>query len=305
MEKEDPLMRIEREERERKERNKNLKPVMWVLAIIAIALGAVLAYVWSSKNNLVKDLEIDKQQLTEQIISLQGDYESLSSEYDTVNAQLDSSKEEVAQLVERIKKTEATNRAKMRQYEKELGTLRSIMRGYVKQIDSLNTLNKKLTVQVSNARREAAEAQSKNAELASQVSDLTNKVAVGSIIKARSLSLVAYSSSGKITDRSSRVTQMVVNLTLAENDLAPTGPVRIYVRVKDPEGILLMDGTGASFSLDGEALPATASREIDYNGKDVDVSIYINNTGEFSKGIYSAEVFTASGRLGKAETMLR
>ena len=305
MEKEDPLMRIEREERERKERNKNLKPVMWVLALIAIALGAVLAYVWSSKNNLVKDLEIDKQQLTEQIISLQGDYESLSSEYDTVNAQLDSSKEEVAQLVERIKKTEATNRAKMRQYEKELGTLRSIMRGYVKQIDSLNTLNKKLTVQVSNARREAAEAQSKNAELASQVSDLTNKVAVGSIIKARSLSLVAYSSSGKITDRSSRVTQMVVNLTLAENDLAPTGPVRIYVRVKDPEGILLMDGTGASFSLDGEALPATASREIDYNGKDVDVSIYINNTGEFSKGIYSAEVFTASGRLGKAETMLR
>ena len=305
MEKEDPLMRIEREERERKERNKNLKPVMWVLAIIAIALGAVLAYVWSSKNNLVKDLEIDKQQLTEQIISLQGDYESLSSEYDTVNAQLDSSKEEVAQLVERIKKTEATNRAKMHQYEKELGTLRSIMRGYVKQIDSLNTLNKKLTVQVSNARREAAEAQSKNAELASQVSDLTNKVAVGSIIKARSLSLVAYSSSGKITDRSSRVTQMVVNLTLAENDLAPTGPVRIYVRVKDPEGILLMDGTGASFSLDGEALPATASREIDYNGKDVDVSIYINNTGEFSKGIYSAEVFTASGRLGKAETMLR
>ena len=305
MEKEDPLMRIEREERERKERNKNLKPVMWVLALIAIALGAVLAYVWSSKNNLVKDLEIDKQQLTEQIISLQGDYESLSSEYDTVNAQLDSSKEEVAQLVERIKKTEATNRAKMRQYEKELGTLRSIMRGYVKQIDSLNTLNKKLTVQVSNARREAAEAQSKNAELASQVSDLTNKVAVGSIIKARSLSLVAYSSSGKITDRSSRVTQMVVNLTLAENDLAPTGPVRIYVRVKDPEGILLMDGTGASFSFEGQALPATASREIDYNGKDVDVSIYINNTGEFSKGIYSAEVFTASGRLGKAETMLR
>ena len=305
MEKEDPLMRIEREERERKERSKSLKPVMWVLAVIALALAGCLAYVWTSKSNLVKDLEIDKQQLTEQIISLQGDYESLSSEYDTVNAQLDSSKEEVAQLVERIKKTEATNRAKMRQYEKELGTLRSIMRGYVKQIDSLNTLNKKLTVQVSNARREAQEAQNKNAELTEQVNALTDKVAVGSIIKARSLSLAAYNSAGKVTDRSSRVTQMVVNLTLAENDLAPTGPVRIFVRVKDPEGILLMDGTGASFTLAGEAMPATASREIDYNGKDVDVSIYVNNTGEFSKGIYSVEVFTASGRLGKAETMLR
>ncbi len=305
MEKEDPLMRIEREERERKERSTSLKPVMWVLAVIAIALGAVLAYVWSSKNKLVEDLEIDKQQLTEQIVSLQSDYESLSSEYDSVNAQLDSSKEEVAQLVERIKKTEATNRAKMRQYEKELGTLRSIMRGYVKQIDSLNTLNKKLTVQVSNARREAQEANTRNAELNEQVNALTEKVAVGSIIKARSVSLVAYGASGKVMDRSSRVTQMVVNLTLAENDLAPTGPVRIFVRVKDPEGILLMDGSGASFTLDGEAMPATASREIDYNGKDVDVSIYVNNTGEFVKGVYTAEVYTASGRLGKAETMLR
>ena len=305
MEKEDPLMRLEREERERKERNKNLKPVMWVLAVIALALAGCLYYVWDSKTNLVKDLEIDKQQLTEQIISLQGDYESLSSEYDSVNAQLDSSKEEVAQLVERIKRTEATNRAKMRQYEKELGTLRSIMRSYVKQIDSLNTLNKKLTVQAANARREAAETASKNAELTEQVNDLTNKVAVGSVIKARSVSLVAYGASGKVMDRSSRVTQMVVNLTLAENDLAPTGPVRIYVRVKDPEGILLMDGTGAHFTFDGEALPATASREIDYNGKDVDVSIYINDTGAFEKGIYTAEVFTAQGRLGKAETMLR
>lgn len=298
-------MRIEREERERKEKGTALKPVMWVLAAIAIALGAVLVYVWSSKNSLVKDLEIDKQQLTEQIISLQGDYESLSTEYDSVNAQLDSSKEEVAQLVERIKKTEATNRAKMRQYEKELGTLRSIMRSYVKQIDSLNTLNKKLTVQAASARREAAEANTRNAALTEQVNDLTNKVAVGSVIKARSISLVAYGASGKVMDRSSRVTQMVVNLTLAENELAPTGPVRIYVRVKDPDGNLLMDGTGASFTLDGEAMPATASREIDYNGRDVDVSIYVNNTGEFAKGIYTAEVFTAQGRLGKAETMLR
>jgi hypothetical protein len=77
------------------------------------------------------------------------------------------------------------------------------------------------------------------------------------------------------------------------------------VRVKDPDGILLMDGTGASFTYDGEAMPATASREIDYNGKDVDVSIYINNTGDFTKGIYTAEVYTVQGRLGKAEAMLR
>ena len=60
--------------------------------------------------------------------------------------QLDSSREEVSQLIERIKKTDATNRAKIRQYEKELRhSSGSIMRSYIVQIDSLNTLNQKLT----------------------------------------------------------------------------------------------------------------------------------------------------------------
>jgi FtsZ-binding cell division protein ZapB len=302
---EDPLERIEREEREKKNRNGGLKTATIILAVAALALAGALAWIWSQKSSLVNELEGEKAELTQQLLNLQSDFEGLNSEYESINSQLDTSREQVALLIDKLSKTEATNRAKIRQYEKELGTLRTIMKGYIVQIDSLNTLNKKLTVQVSNARREAAEAHSKNAELTEQVNALTDKVAVGSIIKARSLSLVAYGASGKVMDRSSRVTQMVVNLTLAENDLAPTGPVRIYVRVKDPEGILLMDGTGSSFTLDGEAVPATASREIDYNGKDVDVSIYVNNTGEFVKGVYTAEVYTASGRLGKAETMLR
>ena len=139
--KEDPLERLDREERERKERNTDLRKVMYVLVGVAALLAGALAYIWIQKSSLVKELEVEKEDLTEQIVALQGDYANLSSEYDTINSQLDSSREEDAQLAERIKKTEATNRAQIRKYEKELGTLRSIMRNYITQIDSLNTLN--------------------------------------------------------------------------------------------------------------------------------------------------------------------
>ena len=298
-------MRIEREERERKEKGTALKPVMWVLAAIAIALGAVLVYVWSSKNSLVKDLEIDKQQLTEQIVSLQGDYESLSTEYDSVNAQLDSSKEEVAQLVERIKKTEATNRAKMRQYEKELGTLRSIMRNYIVQIDSLNTLNHKLTADAAAARKEAASSRAENAELKGQVESLSGQVAAGSVIKSRGLSVAAYNSSDKVTDRSSRVVRLLASLSLVENDLAPKGPVRVYLRVKDPEGILLTNSVQTSFNYNGQTLVASASREVDYQGKEVDLSIYLNDIPSYQAGIYTIEAYTTQAFLGKTELLLR
>ena len=303
--KEDPLERLAREEREKKARGGNLRTVMIVLAVVAAALAAALAYVWLSKSKLVSDLEIEKKDLTEQIVALQSDYDNLSSDYDAINSQLDSSREEVAQLVERIKKTDATNRAKMRQYEKELGTLRSIMRSYIVQIDSLNTLNHELTVQAAAARKQADDAGRRNQELSAQVQSLSGQVAVGSVIKGRNVALQAYNQSDKVTDRSSRVVRMLVSVTLSENELAARGPVRVYVRVKDPQGYLLQDGTGANFVYNGEAMAATASREVDYTGQDVELSIYVNNIPEFTKGVYTAEVFTAQSRLGAAEVLLR
>ena len=128
---EDPIKaRLDREEK-----NNSLKTIMWALAVVAVALALALAYIWSSKSKLVNELDAEKQDLTEQLGALQNDYASLSSDYEAINSQLDSSREEVAQLIERVKKTQATDRAQIRKYEKELGTPRSIMRNYLVQID--------------------------------------------------------------------------------------------------------------------------------------------------------------------------
>ena len=305
MEREDPLERIEREKRERKERSRSLAVIMWILAVVAALLAGALAYVWTQKSQLIGELNVEKEELTGQIEALQADYATLSSDYDNINSQLDSSREEIAQLVDRIRKTEATNRAKIRQYEKELGTLRAIMRNYITQIDSLNTLNKKLTAEVASARRDASESKKLNEELSQQIENLSGRVAAGAVIKARGLKLEAYNSSDKVTDRSSRVVRMLATLSLVENELAPRGPMRVYIRVKDPEGMLLLDGSNASFNFGGEALAATASREVDYEGSEVEMSIYVNNIPAFVKGIYTVEAYTLQSRLGSAELMLR
>ena len=302
---EDPLERLEMQEREKKEKRGSLRGTAIILAVVAAVLAVALAYVYLQKSKLVSELEDEKEDLTEQIVALQSDYENLSSEYDVINSQLDSSREEVAQLVDRIKKTQAVDREKIRQYEKELGTLRSIMRSYIVQIDSLNTLNHKLTIEAANARKEAQEAGRRNEELTARVESLAGQVAVGSVLKARGVTLQAYNSSDKVTDRSSRVVRMLVNLTISENELAPKGPIRVYVRVTDPEGYLLQDGTNANFTYAGEAMAATASREVDYTGSDVDLSIYINNIDSYTKGVYTAEVYTTQSLLGKAEVLLR
>ena len=147
---EDPLERIEREERERKE-NKGPRTILIVLACVAAVLAGVLGYMLYQRNSLVNELEGEKAELVEQMIQLQSDFDTLNTDYESISHQLDTSREQVAQLIDKLTKTEATNRAKIRQYEKELGTLRTIMKGYIVQIDSLNTLNKKLTAKPPRA----------------------------------------------------------------------------------------------------------------------------------------------------------
>ena len=284
---------------------KNLKNIMVALVAAVVVLAGVLAVVWYKNSEMIKELELDKDALTQEMIQLQNDYATLSSDYDEINHQLDSSREEVSQLIEKLVKTEARNRSKIRQYEKELGTLRTIMKSYIVQIDSLNTLNKKLTADAAAARREAAESKKKSEMLSKTVEALEGQVATGAVIKARGIALNAYNQSDKVTDRSSRVTYMMTTLSLVENALAEKGPVRVYLRLLGPDSVLLTGEAPVNFTAAGEPMLGTASREVDYQGAEVDMSIYINKIPEFAKGHYVVEAYTEQGLLGTSELMLR
>ena len=284
---------------------KNLKNIMVALVAAVVVLAGVLAVVWYKNSEMIKELELDKDALTQEMIQLQNDYATLSSDYDEINHQLDSSREEVSQLIEKLVKTEARNRSKIRQYEKELGTLRTIMKSYIVQIDSLNTLNKKLTADAAAARKEAAESKKKSEMLSKTVEALEGQVATGAVIKARGIALNAYNQSDKVTDRSSRVTYMMTTLSLVENALAEKGPVRVYLRLLGPDSVLLTGEAPVNFTVAGEPMLGTASREVDYQGAEVDMSIYINKIPEFAKGHYVVEAYTEQGLLGTSELMLR
>ena len=115
----------------------SLKIIMIVLIVVALGLGGALIYIWQDKGALVDALEDEKKELLAEMVTLQQDYADLSSDYEVINSQLDSSKEEVAQLIVRMQEADATNLSLIRKYKKEFGTLRTIMKNYMVQIDSL------------------------------------------------------------------------------------------------------------------------------------------------------------------------
>ena len=169
----------------------NYKKIIIALAAVAVVLLGVLIFVYVDRNSIINDLTIEKDDLTAQMVELQNDYANLSTANDTLNAELALEKEKVAQLLERVKKTEANNKAKLLKYERELGTLRTIMRGYIKQIDSLNTLNTELRVAAAKAKKEAKESKTQYENLKSTTEELGKQVELGAIVKGRGVTMVA------------------------------------------------------------------------------------------------------------------
>ncbi len=284
--------------------NKGLKVTVIVLAAVAVVLAGVFAYVWIDRQKMIDDLTIDKQNLTNELVELQGEYAQLSSNNDSLNVQLDREREKVSQLLDRIKKTDAANRSKIRQYEKELGTLRSIMKHYIFQIDSLNTLNIALRKDAELARAEAAKSAERYQELSKTTDEYAKLVEQGSEIKGRGINIVGINASNKETDRSSRIKKLRTCLSLIENSIAPKGPMRVYIRVKGPDGILMTSDQQRIFEMNGEQLVYSESREVDYQGAEVEVCIYFASE-QFTKGVYTVEAYTSSGLLGTGDILLR
>lgn len=282
-----------------------MKKVVITLSIVAAVLLGVLVFVWVSKHKLVKDLNLEKEDLTTELVALQNDYATLTSTNQAINDSLDVEREKVGQLIERLQKTEATNRSKIRQYEKELGTLRSIMKGYIVQIDSLNTLNIALRQQATEARQEAEESRKQYDELVTTTEALSAKASAGAVVKARGVVLSAINASNKETDRSSRVEKLRTCLSLIENSIAEKGPKIIYIRVKGPDGILMTGDQQRIFTIDGEEMIYSASREVDYQGDEVEICIYFASGQGFVKGIYNVEVYSSEIKLGSADLLLR
>lgn len=284
---------------------KNLKILVIVMAVIAVVMAAVLAWIWIDRNRMIGDLTVEKEQLTAQMVQLKDDYQEISTNNDTLNVQLGIEREKVDQLIERVKKTEATNRAQIRQYEKELGTLRSIMRSYIHQIDSLNTLNITLRKDAAQARDETKQTLRRYDDLRTTTDEYAKKVEVGSVLKGRGFVLSAINSRDADTDRSSRAAKLKTCMNLIENSIAIKGPRRIYIRVKSPDGILMTNSQQQVFTSAGEQMIYSAVREVDYQGNELEVCIFFSSNQSYVKGVYTVDIYTEEGKLGSTDLLLK
>jgi hypothetical protein len=285
---------------------KTAKTLMVIFACVLAVVVIVFVYLWIDRAKMIGELTEDKLTLELNLEQLRSDYDELQTSNDTLNVRLIEEREKVDILIDRLKKTEATDRAQIRQYEKELGLLREIMRGYVRQIDSLNVLNQQLRAETVLAKNEAQESNRKYENLVKHADTLTAQVEKGSVVKVRDIAVIAITKKGKETNRRRNTVQIKTCFTLIENSIAPRGFRNVYVRVKGPDKIVLAQADNNYFTIDGEQLIYSAVREIDYQGNDLEVCIFYGGSGEkFTKGEYTVDVYSGGALVATGQVLLR
>ena len=290
----DPEEGYDYEREENESVKKSLRGYRVVIILLALILAGVSALYFNINRQQKQDYELlqaDRDTIQSNLSGLIAEYDNLKLKNDTITLQI----EEANKVMEKLKNENRLNYAKIRAYQKEVGTLRAVMKNYLRQIDSLNNLNKKLTKEnvtykkeIASARLRADVAEEKNAEL-------QNQVKKGSVLKARGIRVVALNANGKPVSRIKKASTLRVDFTIGANDLAAAGPRRVYVSIISPDGYTLSSVPGNKYA---------ASREVDYQGEDLDVSIFYNNEG-FIPGVYKVALYMNGTRLGSTEVDLK
>lgn len=239
--------------------------------------------------NEFNQLNADFSQYEDQQIYLKND--SLVQKYNEARLKVEGLLKEL----NTEKRSNAQNRARIKQLENEVATLKGIVRHYLEEIKRLGEENEGL-------RQEIEQVNQKNEQLTSQVTsatrsnkELTQTVQLAKKLNITGLSFHAYNKKGRNEKNITKARQLGVSFTVSPNNTTAPGMKDFYIRILSPEGSLLTGG--GSFKLDGASVAATSHRSVEYANEELPVTVYWDVNTTLTPGEYTVEVFCDGYRL--------
>jgi Tfp pilus assembly protein PilN len=272
--------------------------MIFTTVILAAALIFLVVMYFDQKNKMV-DMETvltqEKDSLQNELRLMVHGYDTLKTDNDTLMSNLQREKKRIVQLLS----INASNVQLVKKYRAEIGTMREIMKGYIVQIDSLNTLNQQLLTENTGIKKQITEVQNTNVELTKAKEELTSKVTVAAVIQAKDITAVTLNKKRKETTRIANIDKLRICFTLRENPIAAPGEKEVFMRVIRPDSLVITTSPDNLFDFNGNKLVYSASRLVDYMNQDIEMCIFLDNTGDFIVGTYSAELYLENNIIGR------
>jgi len=281
-------------------------PVVMIVSTVILTLGliALVVLFYNQKSKMVEMEQVlteEKDSLANELRMMMYGYDTLKTGNDTLNAELLRERTKIQKLLE----VNASNAQLIRKYKAEISTMRDIMKSYIVQIDSLNTRNRILTAENVEIRQQMTTVQENNVELEKVKEELTSKVSVAEVIQAKDIVAVALNKKRKETSELRNLDKIRVCFTLRENPIAAAGNKIVYLRVVRPDQLVITPSPDNLFQVKGEQLIFSANRAVDYANADIEMCIFLDNTGDFIPGTYNVELYLDGEKIGAGSFALK
>ena len=289
------------------EKNRENRLLIIVIFILAILLLLLCWQYWKQKQNNSQQVSLataKADSVTSNLISLQGQYASLKTSDQGIQAQLNSKKDTITMLMQQAQKYKDDPYI-IAKLKKETETLRKIMNDFVVTIDSLNTLNKKLTVEKDQAVESLRVEQNTSNELKKEKGQLQSAVKTGSLLDVTNISAEGvhfrFGKKEVVTDKAKKAEKIKLQFTITANRIAKAGNKNIYVRVITPDGKeLSKTGDESSiFNFEGTKGFYDVVQSIDYANQEQSLVIYCESASGFITGNYIIKLYADGAEIGE------
>jgi len=277
-----------------------------IIATSIILAGALvfLVFMYFDQKNKMVEMETvltqEKDSLANELRLMVVAYDTLKTNNDSLNAGLEKERKRIVQLLS----INASNVQLIKKYKSEITTMREIMKSYIVQIDSLNTRNKNLAAENTEIRQQITQVRNSNTELSKVKEELSTKVEIASIIQAKDIVAVSLNKNRKETTRINLLDKLRICFSLRENPLASAGQKEVYMRVIRPDSLVITSSPDNLFEYKDSKVIYSVSRVVDYMNQDIEMCIFLDNTGDFIIGNYSVELYLEDNIIGRTNFML-
>jgi len=281
-----------------KDKRNNL--IVIILSVLLVVLAILFFWQRSSYQTDAALIKADKDSIASELSKMVTNYNSIRSENDSLNKTISYAQTKVKDLLTEVEQVKNASYRQISQYRKEVTTLRGIMHDYIIQIDSLNQKNQRLMAENVNVKQQVTEVKTVNQQLQSEKKKLEQTVTLAAQLEATGLKASGISAKGKEMVKSGRIDKVKIDFILSKNLTARRGAKNIYVRIQRPDQLLLMKSDKDMFKFEDMKIPYSAMREVEYEGSELPVSIYWDNSKEspLIPGKYTVDVFADGRNIG-------
>jgi len=287
-----------------------LKVVVALLGIGILGLGYYTYNMYNESQETQRILQDEKEQVINELEDLKVNYDQAIQEKTEISDQLQEAKTRIEQLIEEVKKTKKINANIIRKYKREIAVLKSQRDELYKIADSLRAANMNLIIEKDSLTLDLEKQKQFADTLLNRNQELSQTIDKAKILYPTNLKAtgVKIRRSGKIieTSRYRRAQQIRVCFTVPKNDILEYGNQTFYIKVVNPNGEVV--GDNDIINIQGDELKISASEEILYENKPLDVCIFVkpqDKDAEIIKGDYLIELYHKNNKVGTTHLLLK